>query len=498
MSQSMSPKEYTKKIGRVTHKKIGSGSYSQVYESSKKYAVKIQATNEIVYIREIALLRYLNHPNIIRPEGQLFVKNADEIHLAMKRADSTLISLIGKFPSMEVITSITYQLLNALAHMEEKNVIHRDIKPGNILVYGNTVKICDFGLGKYFIDGKNSHTSHSGEVQTLWYRSPEVTLKRSYSLKTDVWSIGAIILEMAGNDQFQQQRDGFTYDAKEEEGNGDVTNEPKFVFKWFSYLLGDIPVDIEWDGDVKKEWFRKKSNLHKLCRFTNSTIVDLALKLLAWSPSDRLSAKEALKHKCFDGIEIPDIPMEIKTPIVWYDQKKSLQNDINYHHRHLLFGWMWDVVSDYKMYCQSPVLAYALVDLFLSRRLVMKQHLQLVGVTCLSIVNKVYEVVTYKYDDWSHVTNNIYGPIKVRNMEELILNEFNFDFLEIFHQILEHRFDQETWNIVSCLMSFDNPGSIDEVLSKTVEEKIELVQICKGSDDLKEKCLVTLFSQLGK
>ena len=493
MSQTMSPEEYKNKIGTLTPKKIGYGSYSKVYESSKDFAVKVQPTYDGVYIREIAILRYLNHPNIIKPEGYLFANYKGEIHIAMQKADSTLNALIDSVPDIQTITSISYQLLHALAYMEEKNIIHRDLKPGNILMYGNTVKICDFGISKYFIDGKNSHTSHTGELQTLWYRSPEMTFKQGYNFKIDVWSIGAIILEMAGNKLFKLLRYVLMEDAKDDDNS---TNVQKFIIKWFSYLLGAIPQEAKWSENLPEEWLRKKSSLHKLCRFIGHPLIDLTLKLLAWNPEDRPSAREALEHECFKGNTMDDIPEEIKEQsFEWYSQKRSLQTMTWTRNREILFGWIWELSQYYKLSYQTPVLAFALIDLFMSRRKISITHLQLLGMACLSIVEKVHEVEMHMYKDWVYMTENEYTTIELHKMEELILHEFNFDFMGIFYKILTYRLDRESWCIVSCLLCMDNPGSIDSIISKSVEEKRKLISLFQGSYILKETCLEILSKE---
>lgn len=495
MSQYMNSKEYEEKIGKITPKKIGSGTYGNVFETSKKFAVKVQSTREdISYIREIAILRYLNHPNIIKPEGQLFTKHTDEIHIAMKKAESTLVDFIDSTPDIETITSISYQILDALAYMEKKSVIHRDIKPENILVYGNNVQICDFGLGKYFIDGKNSYTSHTSNVQTLWYRSPEVTLQQGYNFKADVWSVGAIILEMTGNESFREQRLGFLKDSVDAKRKGKCRwNKKKFVFKWFSYLIGSIPKTAEWAMKIPDNWVRDKSSLYKLCRFTDHPLIELAFKLLAWESDDRLSAREALSDKCFANITKPKIPEEIKEQqFEWYDQEKSLQQQIGRKHRGILMGWIWDVIYSKNMGCQTPAMTYALIDLFLSRRDVSKSELQLVGLACLSIVDKFHEANIYSYDDWVRMTINLYSVKQLIEFEQIILCEVNFDFMRIFHQILSHRLDEGTWFVVSCFLCMDNPKSIESILAKSNDEKWDLVSSFKWSDRLKKKCLEKL------
>lgn len=497
MSQPMSPKEYKNKIGEITPKKIGSGAYGKVFKSSKDFAVKVQLKDDGVYIREISILRYLNHPNIIKPEGHMFIKNADEIHFAMQKADSTLLTLIKKFPDIQTITSISYQLLHALAYMKEKSIIHRDLKPGNILVYGNNVKICDFGLGKYFIDGKNSYTSHTSEVQTLYYRSPEVTLQQGYNFKADIWSVGAIILEMAGNKSFKLRRYAYMKDAEDSDcDTTDYMNNQQFIFKWFSYLLGPIPKEAKWVENIPESWVRNKSSLYKLCRFVGHPLIDLALKLLSWLPGNRLSAREALEDKCFANITKPEIPEEIKDqPFEWYDQKKSSQTMIGAYHREITMGWIWDISQWQNMGCQTPVMAYALIDLFLSKQNVSIDQIQLVGLACLSIVEKVHEVNIHTYDNWVYKTDNAYTDRQLINMEEMILYEVNFDFIRIFHHILSHRLDRGIWFVVACLLCIDNPISIEHILAKSTEEKLELVSSFKGSNSLKKVCMEVLSKE---
>jgi cyclin-dependent kinase len=88
-----------------------------------------------------------------------------------------------------------YQLLKGMAYCHDKLVLHRDLKPQNLLINRKgELKIADFGLARSF---GAPVRSYSHEVVTLWYRSPDVLLgSRYYSTSVDLWSIGCIFAEL--------------------------------------------------------------------------------------------------------------------------------------------------------------------------------------------------------------------------------------------------------------------------------------------------------------
>lgn len=88
------------------------------------------------------------------------------------------------------------QILTGVHYMHSKNIFHRDLKPQNILIsHAGHVKIADFGLGR--IVSNKLHTM-SKEIETLWYRAPELLFGSvNYDLGVDTWSIGCIFYELA-------------------------------------------------------------------------------------------------------------------------------------------------------------------------------------------------------------------------------------------------------------------------------------------------------------
>ena len=104
-------------------------------------------------------------------------------------------SIGGPLP-IETVKKFTYQILQATAYCHAHRVMHRDLKPQNLLIdKDGNVKLADFGLARAFGLPVKTYTH---EVVTLWYRAPEILLgAKEYSTPIDIWSIGCIFAEMA-------------------------------------------------------------------------------------------------------------------------------------------------------------------------------------------------------------------------------------------------------------------------------------------------------------
>lgn len=186
-----------------------------------------------------------------------------------------------------------YQLINGVNYCHSRRIIHRDLKPQNLLVdRSGNLKIADFGLARAFGIPIKTLTH---EIETLWYRAPEVLLgQKQYSLGVDIWAVGCIFAELI------EKRPLF---------NGD--SEIDQIFKIFQFH--GTPTQNEWANIHKlpdfKPTFPKFKGVNPETHFKNFDRVglDLAMRLLALDPARRISMKEALKHPYFNDISVEDI-----------------------------------------------------------------------------------------------------------------------------------------------------------------------------------------------
>jgi len=179
--------------------KIGEGTYGVVYKAKDRVTGEIVALKKIrleaedegipsTAIREISLLKELQHPNIVR----LFdvVHTERKLTLVFEFLDQDLKSYLDICDSgidLPILKSFLYQLLTGVAHCHHHRILHRDLKPPNLLINREgQLKLADFGLARAFGIPVRSYTH---EVVTLWYRAPDVLLgSRKYSTPVDIWS----------------------------------------------------------------------------------------------------------------------------------------------------------------------------------------------------------------------------------------------------------------------------------------------------------------------
>jgi serine/threonine-protein kinase len=148
------------------------------------------------FLREAKAAAQLNHPNIVT------VYDAGEsehgFYLAMELVEGTTLKEIVQrrgAVSPGGVIYIVRQMAEALAYAHSKKVVHRDIKTANTMwTPARQVKIMDFGLAKLMEEVRNATTVVSG---TPFYMSPEQTLGQSVDHRTDIYSLGVTLFELA-------------------------------------------------------------------------------------------------------------------------------------------------------------------------------------------------------------------------------------------------------------------------------------------------------------
>lgn len=203
-----------KEIGNYTIESLlGSGGMGEVYlarevKLNRRVALKIlprhfvaDAERAARFEREALALSALNHPNLATVYE---VGEAGGLHfIAMEFVEGqTLRSMIRDGLKLKNSLSIAGQVAEALSAAHRQGIIHRDIKPDNIMVRSDGyVKLLDFGLAKLtearaLQEAEVEHTQAGAAIGTLAYMSPEQAAGETTDQRTDIWSLGVVLYEM--------------------------------------------------------------------------------------------------------------------------------------------------------------------------------------------------------------------------------------------------------------------------------------------------------------
>jgi len=293
----------------VKIEKIGEGTYGVVFKGKNTKTGEIVAMKKIrlesedegvpsTAIREISLLKELQHPNIVclqdvlMQEAKLYLI-FEFLTMDLKKYMDTNIPKDGQMDP-KLTKSYTYQLLQGMLFCHQRRVLHRDMKPQNLLIDKNgCIKIADFGLARAFGIPVRVYTH---EVVTLWYRAPEVLLgSPKYSCPIDIWSIGTIFAEMVNRRPLFQ-------------GDSEIDQ----LFRIFRVLR--TPTEELWPGVTQLPDFKASfpnwatMNLKNSMKKLEPSGLELLEAMLVYDPSKRISAKKALLHPYFDDLDKNSLP----------------------------------------------------------------------------------------------------------------------------------------------------------------------------------------------
>uniref|UniRef100_A0A1I7YQZ6 non-specific serine/threonine protein kinase n=1 Tax=Steinernema glaseri TaxID=37863 RepID=A0A1I7YQZ6_9BILA len=295
----------------ILQKKLGEGTFAVVYKAEHRRTKEIFAVKCIkkqwtengilqCVLREISLLRQLNHPNIVQLKEVIATQM--DTALVFEYLSSDLGTYLRQKQMKEShIKTFCYQIVLAVRFLHQCGVIHRDLKPANILVGNNGIlKVADLGSAKEL---HMPIREDYPKVVTLLYRAPELLLGAiCHSTPIDVWSIGCILAEMVLKKPF------FCWDVNNKQFAEHEQNQLAAIFR-----ILERPTEETWPEVSKLPYF---DDMHDVFhqRYTYSfnesmegkmSIGGLGLleKMLIFCPDRRITCNHIVSHPYFANVD---------------------------------------------------------------------------------------------------------------------------------------------------------------------------------------------------
>ncbi|KAE8912922.1 MAPK/MAK/MRK overlapping kinase [Phytophthora fragariae] len=283
--------------------KKGEGTFSEVLKAqnvkdSKFHAIKcmknhFESIDQVNNLREIQALRRLSpHQHIVKLEEVLYDQPSGRLALVFELMDANLYEMIrGRrhYLKPDLVQSLMYQLVKSLDHMHNKGIFHRDIKPENILVEDNSkLKLADFGSCR----GIYSKQPYTEYISTRWYRAPECLLTDGYyGPEMDMWGVGCVFFEITSLYPLFPGSNELDQIHRIHKILGTPPPEVLEIFK----RKGAAHIDFNFPKE-------DGTSIAKLIPHASPAAVDLMHRMLAYDPSKRMNAREALRHEYFREI----------------------------------------------------------------------------------------------------------------------------------------------------------------------------------------------------
>jgi len=252
-------------------------------------------------LRELKILRLLHHENIIELKTIVKPKSKDkfdEIYAVFELMETDLGSIIKSKQelSLDHIQFFLYQILRGMKYCHSAGILHRDLKPRNLLVNSNwDLKICDFGLSRADIPSLYDTGAMTDYISTRWYRAPELLFgSEYYTASVDMWSIGCIFAELLTRTSFLP--------------GTDTENQLELIIQMIG-APDNSTIEKFWGGDIPQFLKGISSNpdedtdeFNSRFKDIDETALDLLRKMLLFDPGDRITVCNAIKHDFFHDL----------------------------------------------------------------------------------------------------------------------------------------------------------------------------------------------------
>ena len=381
-------------------------------------------------LREISILASLQHPNIVGFLAAKVEKKA--VILYMECGETDIQHLLGRGAKLPFdVGDGIYQLLRGLGFLHSRNILHRDIKPHNILLKNGVLQLADFGLS---IQKTSTHRSYNPDVVTLWWRCPHMLLKAhgNYGADLDIWSLGVVCVVL-----FQKEHAPTKACSKPPWTGGSERSMLIEIFK----IIG-TPHQDESKRDTPSYWPNILSNHRFVGRFPdfptrcfcglNPSQTKFVLRMLRyhnWCNTGELAQDPILANA---AARAGGVLSTFITP----SQPRPEQVLVGFRRGHLtetsrfiLVEWLHEVVWNQ---CRETrnifFLAVIYIDRFFSKtqEAITKDRYQLLGAAALLLASKYMAHTPWNAQEINEFTANAYTVQDVEAMEANIVSTLGF------------------------------------------------------------------------